>query len=77
MCGYHDCLCGGTIYGTDAPDFAYENVCKGLLNKLKKNCYHLNTGFVGTISLQSIIRKWNERSGLSSLAGKRIPGMAV
>ena len=36
------------LYMGLTPDFAYERVCKGLLNRLKKNFYHLNTGFVGT-----------------------------
>ena len=30
------------------PDYALKRNRKGLLNKLKKNFYHLNTGFVGT-----------------------------
>lgn len=30
------------------PEGAYERTCKGLLNKLKENNYHLCTGFVGT-----------------------------
>lgn len=30
------------------PEFAYERVRKGLHKKLKKNFYHLNTGFTGT-----------------------------
>lgn len=37
------------------PDYAYEKVCKGLLNKLKKNFYHLETGFVGTPYLARVL----------------------
>ncbi len=36
------------LYMGLTPEFAYERVCKGLLNRLKKNFYHLDTGFVGT-----------------------------
>ena len=36
------------LYMGLTPEYAYERNCKGLLNKLKKNFYHLNTGFVGT-----------------------------
>ncbi len=36
------------LYMGLTPDFAYEKVRKGLLNRLKKNFYHLDTGFVGT-----------------------------
>ena len=36
------------LYMGLTPDFAYEKVCRGLLNRLKKNFYHLDTGFVGT-----------------------------
>ena len=36
------------LYTGLTPDFAYERVCRGLMNRLKKNFYHLDTGFVGT-----------------------------
>ncbi|MDD3220013.1 MAG: family 78 glycoside hydrolase catalytic domain [Lachnospiraceae bacterium] len=52
------------LYMGLTPDFAYENVCKGLLNKLKKNCYHLNTGFVGTPYLCRVLSE----NGMNDLA---------
>ncbi len=36
------------LYMGLTPDFALEKVRRGLLNRLKKNRYHLDTGFVGT-----------------------------
>ncbi|HEY9575595.1 MAG TPA: family 78 glycoside hydrolase catalytic domain, partial [Lachnospiraceae bacterium] len=36
------------LYMGLTPDFAYDKVCQGLMNKLRKNRYHLETGFVGT-----------------------------
>lgn len=36
------------LYMRLTPDFAREKTCRGLLEKLKKNRYHLSTGFVGT-----------------------------
>ncbi len=36
------------LYMKLTPDFAYERTCAGLLEIMKKNKYHLNTGFVGT-----------------------------
>lgn len=52
------------LYMGLTPDFAYENTCKGLLNKLKKNRYHLNTGFVGTPYLCRVLSE----NGMNSLA---------
>ena len=46
------------------PDFAYEKVCRGLLNKLKKNFYHLETGFVGTPYLTRALSE----NGMNDLA---------
>ena len=31
------------LYMGLTPDFTYEKVCRGLLNRLKKNFYHLDT----------------------------------
>ncbi|MGI6062419.1 alpha-L-rhamnosidase C-terminal domain-containing protein [Blautia sp.] len=52
------------LYMGLTPDFAYENVCKGLLKKLKKNRYHLNTGFVGTPYLCRVLSE----NGMNDLA---------
>ena len=40
--------CVVALYMDLAPDYAVEQVRKMLLNRLQKNFYHLNTGFVGT-----------------------------
>ena len=40
--------CTVALYMGLTPDFAYDKVCRRLLQKLKKNFYHLETGFVGT-----------------------------
>ena len=52
------------LYMGLTPDFAYEKVCRGLLNKLKKNRYHLNTGFVGTPYLCRMLSE----NGMNDLA---------
>ena len=52
------------LYMGLTPDFAYERVCKGLLNRLKKNFYHLNTGFVGTPYLCRVLSE----NGMNDLA---------
>ena len=52
------------LYMGLTPDYAYENVCKGLLNRLKKNRYHLNTGFVGTPYLCRVLSE----NGMNDLA---------
>lgn len=52
------------LYMGLTPDYAYEKVCKGLLNKLKKNRYHLNTGFVGTPYLCRMLSE----NGMNDLA---------
>ena len=46
------------LYMKLTPDFAYERTCAGLLEIMKKNKYHLNTGFVGTpVSVPCIVSK--------------------
>ena len=52
------------LYMDLTPDFAYERVCKGLLKKLKKNFYHLETGFVGTPYLCRVLSE----NGMNDLA---------
>lgn len=52
------------LYMGLTPDYARENVCRGLLNKLKKNRYHLNTGFVGTPYLCRVLSE----NGMNDLA---------
>ncbi|MCI8416328.1 MAG: family 78 glycoside hydrolase catalytic domain [Lachnospiraceae bacterium] len=52
------------LYMGLTPDFAYENTCKGLLNRLKKNRYHLDTGFVGTPYLCRVLSE----HGMNELA---------
>lgn len=52
------------LYMGLTPDFAHEKVCKRLLNKLKKNRYHLNTGFVGTPYLCRMLSE----NGMNDLA---------
>lgn len=52
------------LYMGLTPEFAYERVCKGLLNKLKKNFYHLETGFVGTPYLCRVLSE----NGMNDLA---------
>lgn len=52
------------LYMGLTPDYAYEKVCKGLLNKLKKNRYHLETGFVGTPYLCRVLSE----NGMNDLA---------
>ncbi|MGN0361639.1 MAG: family 78 glycoside hydrolase catalytic domain [Bilifractor sp.] len=43
------------LYMGLTPDYALENVRKGLLNKLARNNYHLETGFVGTPYLMRVL----------------------
>ncbi len=52
------------LYMGLTPDFAYEKVRKGLLNRLKKNFYHLDTGFVGTPYLCRMLSE----NGMNDLA---------
>lgn len=52
------------LYMGLTPDFAYEKVCRGLLNRLKKNFYHLDTGFVGTPYLCRVLSE----NGMNDLA---------
>lgn len=52
------------LYMGLTPDYAYEKVCEGLLNRLKKNQYHLNTGFVGTPYLCRVLSE----NGMNDLA---------
>ena len=52
------------LYMGLTPDYAYERVRRGLLNKLKKNRYHLNTGFVGTPYLCRMLSE----NGMNDLA---------
>ena len=52
------------LYMGLTPDYAYDKVCKGLLNKLKKNFYHLETGFVGTPYLCRVLSE----HGMNDLA---------
>lgn len=52
------------LYMGLTPDFAYEKVCKGLKNRLKKNFYHLDTGFVGTPYLCRVLSE----NGMNELA---------
>ena len=47
-----------------APDYATEKCRKGLLDKLKKNRYHLETGFVGTPYLCRVL----SNAGMNDLA---------
>ncbi|MBQ7370761.1 MAG: family 78 glycoside hydrolase catalytic domain [Blautia sp.] len=63
------------LYFGLTPDFAYERVRKGLLNKLKKNFYHLETGFVGTPYLCRVLSE-NGMNGLAYhlLMEKGYPG---
>lgn len=52
------------LYMGLTPDFAYEKVKSGLLNRLKKNFYHLDTGFVGTPYLCRMLSE----NGMNDLA---------
>lgn len=52
------------LYMGLTPDFAYEKVKNGLLNRLKKNFYHLDTGFVGTPYLCRMLSE----NGMNDLA---------
>ena len=52
------------LYMGLTPDYAYKKVCKGLLNKLKRNRYHLETGFVGTPYLCRVLSE----NGMNDLA---------
>lgn len=52
------------LYMGLTPDYAYEKVCRGLLNRLKKNFYHLDTGFVGTPYLCRMLSE----NGMNDLA---------
>ncbi len=66
------------LYMGLTPDYAYENVCEGLMNKLRKNKYHLETGFVGTPYLCHVLSE----NGMNDVAyhlllEKGYPGMAV
>jgi len=46
------------------PDYALENARKGLLNRLQKNFYHLETGFVGTPYLCRVLSE----NGMNDIA---------
>lgn len=52
------------LYMGLTPDFAYEKVKAGLLNKLARNKYHLETGFVGTPYLLRVLSD----NGMNDLA---------
>lgn len=52
------------LYMGLTPEYAYERVCRGLLNRLKKNFYHLDTGFVGTPYLCRMLSE----NGMNDLA---------
>ena len=52
------------LYMGLTPDSAREKVCRGLLNRLKKNRYHLDTGFVGTPYLCRMLSE----NGMNDLA---------
>ena len=52
------------LYMGLTPDSAREKVCRGLLNRLKKNRYHLETGFVGTPYLCRMLSE----NGMNDLA---------
>lgn len=52
------------LYMGLTPDYAGDKVCKGLLTKLKKNRYHLETGFVGTPYLCRVLSE----NGMNDLA---------
>lgn len=52
------------LYMGLTPDFAYEKTCAGLLELLKKNKYHLNTGFVGTPYLCPVL----SQNGMNDIA---------
>ncbi len=52
------------LYMGLTPDYAHDQVCRGLLNKLKKNFYHLETGFVGTPYLCRVLSE----NGMNDLA---------
>lgn len=52
------------LYMGLTPDFAYEKTCAGLLEILKKNKYHLNTGFVGTPYLCRVLSE----NGMNDIA---------
>lgn len=52
------------LYMGLTPDFAYEKTCAGLLEILKKNKYHLNTGFVGTPYLCPVL----SQNGMNDIA---------
>lgn len=63
------------LYMGLTPEFAYERTCAGLLEQLKKNQYHLNTGFVGTTYLCRALSE-NNMNGLAYhlLLEKGFPG---
>ncbi len=52
------------LYFGLTPDYAYDRVCKGLLNRLKKTFYHLDTGFIGTPYLCRVLTE----NGMNDLA---------
>lgn len=52
------------LYMGLTPDYAYKKTCEGLLYTLKKNNYHLNTGFVGTPYLCGVLSE----NGMNDLA---------
>ena len=52
------------LYFGLTPEHARGRVCKGLLNRLKKNFYHLETGFVGTPYLCRVLSE----NGMNDLA---------
>lgn len=52
------------LYMGLTPDYAYEKTCEGLMEKLRKNQYHLETGFVGTPYLCQVLSE----HGMNELA---------
>ena len=52
------------LYFGLVPEYAHERVCRGLLGRLKKNFYHLNTGFIGTPYLCRVL----SANGMNDLA---------
>ncbi|MDO4337759.1 MAG: family 78 glycoside hydrolase catalytic domain [Eubacteriales bacterium] len=52
------------LYMGLTPEFAYKKTCEGLLELLKKNKYHLNTGFVGTPYLCPVLSE----NGMNDIA---------
>lgn len=52
------------LYMGLTPEYAYEKTCEGLMEKLRKNRYHLETGFVGTPYLCQVLSE----NGMNDLA---------